>query len=204
MPKWNFAAMGQAGLTGRTRTVAQPVARSIARKTGRPEAQILSLIGAAFLAMSLINFLREVDTVIAAGRTAVSQAFSRSGVQHGREEQRDGESEHAVAEAFHPALAQRAASAQESCARWTRLSCPRACRGRAFRRSWDLLVPPVIARLDKIPELRRVRLESGVINAAQPHVALLRRGEDGRLVRSGGQFETRAGRFGSAVWAAGC
>ena len=43
MPKWNFAAMGQAGLTGRTRTVAQPVARSIARKTGRPEPQILSL-----------------------------------------------------------------------------------------------------------------------------------------------------------------
>jgi hypothetical protein len=69
MPKWNFAAMGQAGLTGRTRTVAQPVARSIARKTGRPEAQILSLIGAVFLAMSLINFLREVDTVITAGRT---------------------------------------------------------------------------------------------------------------------------------------
>ena len=44
MPKWNFVAMGQAGLTGRTRTIAQPVARSIARKTGRPEAQILSLI----------------------------------------------------------------------------------------------------------------------------------------------------------------
>jgi hypothetical protein len=69
MPKWNIVAMGQAGLTGRTRTVAQPVARSVARKTGRPEAQILSLIGAAFLAMSLINFLREVDNVIAAGRS---------------------------------------------------------------------------------------------------------------------------------------
>ena len=69
MPKWNFVAMGQAGLTGRTKTIAQPVARTIARTTGRPEAQILSLIGAAFLAMALINFLREVDTVIAAGRT---------------------------------------------------------------------------------------------------------------------------------------
>jgi hypothetical protein len=69
MPKWNFVAMGQAGLTGRTKTIAQPVARTIARKTGRPEAQILSLIGAAFLAMALINFLREIDTVIAAGRT---------------------------------------------------------------------------------------------------------------------------------------
>ena len=69
MAKWNFVAMGQAGLTGWTKTVAQPVARSIARKTGRPEAEILSLIGAAFLAIALINFLREVDAVIAAGRT---------------------------------------------------------------------------------------------------------------------------------------
>ena len=43
MPKWNFVAMGQAGLTGWIRTTAQPAARSIARKTGRPEAQILSL-----------------------------------------------------------------------------------------------------------------------------------------------------------------
>ena len=69
MPKWNFVAMGQAGLTGWTRTAAQPAARSIARRTGRPEAQILSLIGALFLAISLIDFLREVDAVIAAGRT---------------------------------------------------------------------------------------------------------------------------------------
>ena len=69
MPKWDFAAMGPGGLTGRTRIAAQPVARSIARKTGLPEAQILSLIGAAFLAMALINFLREVDTVIVAGRS---------------------------------------------------------------------------------------------------------------------------------------
>jgi len=69
MPKWNFVAMGQVDLTGWTRVVAQPVARLIARKTGRPEAEILSLIGAAFLAISLIDFLRNVDAVIAAGRT---------------------------------------------------------------------------------------------------------------------------------------
>ena len=69
MAKWNFVAMGQAGLTGWTRTAAQPVARSIARRTGRPEAQILSLIGGVFLAIALVNFLREVDAVIAAGRT---------------------------------------------------------------------------------------------------------------------------------------
>ena len=58
MPKWNFVAMGQVGLTGWTRTAAQPVARAIARRTGRPEAQILALIGAAFLAIALIDFLR--------------------------------------------------------------------------------------------------------------------------------------------------
>jgi len=69
MAKWNFVAMGQAGLTGWTKELARPVARSIARRTGRPEAQILSLIGGAFLAIALVNFLREVDAVIAAGRT---------------------------------------------------------------------------------------------------------------------------------------
>jgi hypothetical protein len=69
MTKWNFAAMGQAGLTGWTREAAKPVARSIARRTGRPEPEILSLIGAAFLAITLIDFLRNVDAVIAAGRT---------------------------------------------------------------------------------------------------------------------------------------
>ncbi len=69
MAKWNFAAMGQAGLTGRTRAIARPVARAIARRTGRSEADILSLIGAALLAMTLIGFVRTVDTVIKAGRT---------------------------------------------------------------------------------------------------------------------------------------
>jgi hypothetical protein len=69
MTKWNYVAMGQAGLTGWARVAARPVARAVARRTGRPEAQILALIGAAFLAIALIKFLREVDTVIAAGRT---------------------------------------------------------------------------------------------------------------------------------------
>jgi hypothetical protein len=69
MSKWNFVAMGQVGLTGWTRAVAQPVARSIARRTGRPEPEILSLIGAAFLAIALIDFLRQLDAVITAGRT---------------------------------------------------------------------------------------------------------------------------------------
>ena len=64
MPKWNLVAMGQAGLSGWTKVAA----RAIARRTGRPEAQILAVIGAAFLASALIDFLREVDAVIAAGR----------------------------------------------------------------------------------------------------------------------------------------
>ena len=67
--QWNFVAMGQVGLTGWTGKAARPVARAVARRTGRPEAQILSLIGAVFLAIALIDFLREVDAVIAAGRT---------------------------------------------------------------------------------------------------------------------------------------
>jgi hypothetical protein len=72
MSKWNLVAMGQVGLTGWTRVAAQPVARAVARKTGRPEAEILSLFGAVFLAIALIDFLRNVDAVIAAGRTRPS------------------------------------------------------------------------------------------------------------------------------------
>ena len=49
MPKQNLVAMGQAGLTRRTRAAA--------------------LIGAAFLAIALINFARTAGAVIAAGRT---------------------------------------------------------------------------------------------------------------------------------------
>ena len=69
MAKWNFVAMGQVGLTGWTKAVAQPLARTVARRTGRPEAQVLSIIGGVFLAISLVDFLREVNAVIAAGRT---------------------------------------------------------------------------------------------------------------------------------------
>ena len=69
MSKGHFVVMGQVGLTGWTRAAAHPVARRIARGTGRPEAEILSLIGAAFLATTLIDFLRNLDAVIAAGRT---------------------------------------------------------------------------------------------------------------------------------------
>ena len=69
MPEWTFVAMGQVGLTGWAREVAKPVAGVIARRTGRPEAEILSLIGAAFLAITLTDFVRNVDAVVAAGRT---------------------------------------------------------------------------------------------------------------------------------------
>jgi hypothetical protein len=60
--------MGQAGLTDWTREVARPIAVSIARKTGRSEGQILSGIGAVFLAIAVIDFLRTVVAVIEAGR----------------------------------------------------------------------------------------------------------------------------------------
>jgi hypothetical protein len=53
--------MGQVGLTGWTRVAAKAVARAIARSTGRPEAQMLSLIGAGFLVIAVTGFLRQVD-----------------------------------------------------------------------------------------------------------------------------------------------
>jgi len=74
MAKWNFVAMGQAGLTGQTTEIARPIARSIARRTGRPEAEIMSLIGGALLAITLINSLRKAGTVIAAGRISCPPA----------------------------------------------------------------------------------------------------------------------------------
>jgi hypothetical protein len=49
--KWNLVAMGQVGLTGWTRVAAQPAARAVARRTGRPEAQILSGIAGFVLHM---------------------------------------------------------------------------------------------------------------------------------------------------------
>jgi hypothetical protein len=68
MPKWNVVAMGEVGLTGWRRQASQPAARLIARRTGRPESQILAFIGAGFLLITLIDFLRTIDDVVAAGR----------------------------------------------------------------------------------------------------------------------------------------
>jgi len=68
MAKWNLVAMGEVGLTGWRRRAARPTARLIARRTGRPEAEILSLIGAGFLLITLIDFLRTIDDVVAAGQ----------------------------------------------------------------------------------------------------------------------------------------
>lgn len=69
MASWNIVAMGQTGLSGWRAKAAGPIADSLARRTGRSQEQILALIGAAFLAVTLISFLRTVRTVIAAGRT---------------------------------------------------------------------------------------------------------------------------------------
>ena len=65
---WSFVAMGEVGLTGPTGKVAGPIARVIARRTGRSKAKMLALIGAAFLAAALIDFLRSLDRVLVAGR----------------------------------------------------------------------------------------------------------------------------------------
>ena len=73
MARWNVVAMGQAGLSDSMIQVARPVAGSIARRTGRSEDEILSLIGAAILAMTLISFIRTVSHVIKAGRTGVQR-----------------------------------------------------------------------------------------------------------------------------------
>ena len=77
MSKWNFVAMGEVGLTGWRRQAAKPAARLIARRTGRPESDILSLFGAGFLVIAVIDFLRTVDDVIAAGRAAPEIADGR-------------------------------------------------------------------------------------------------------------------------------
>jgi len=82
MPRLNYVAMGEVGLTGWRRQAVQPAARLIARRTGRPEPEILSLIGGAFLLIALIDFLRTVDDVIAAGR-AGSQP--EDGLSQGRQ-----------------------------------------------------------------------------------------------------------------------
>ena len=73
MAGWNVEAMGQAGLSDSTIQVARPVAGSIARRTGRSEDEILSLLGAAFLAMTLIDFIRTVIAVVKAGRSGVQR-----------------------------------------------------------------------------------------------------------------------------------
>jgi hypothetical protein len=70
MSKWTVVAMGEVGLAGWRRQAVQPVARLIARKTGRPESEILSLFGGGFLLVAFIDFLRTVGDVIAAGRAA--------------------------------------------------------------------------------------------------------------------------------------
>ena len=74
MRKWNFITMGQVGVTGVvTAKVAKPIASSIARRTGRSEDQVLAILGAGILVISLIYTVRTAEAVIAAGRNPRSE-----------------------------------------------------------------------------------------------------------------------------------
>jgi hypothetical protein len=64
----DYEAMGTVGLPTAAKRVAEPVAAFVARRTGRSTSQILALVGAGFLALSVIQFLRTVDSVVSAGR----------------------------------------------------------------------------------------------------------------------------------------
>src|SRR5215470_7234380 len=77
--KWNSVTMGQAALTGRARGAAQPVVRAVARRTGRPEAEVLALIGAVYLAIAFIAFLPTVDAVLPTVDAVIAAA--RAGCQ---------------------------------------------------------------------------------------------------------------------------
>jgi hypothetical protein len=78
MSNWNLVAMGETGLTGSTAKIAKPIAKVISERTGRSEPQVLALIGAALLAVTLIDFLRTVDAVVVAGRKRLPVSSSAS------------------------------------------------------------------------------------------------------------------------------
>jgi len=65
----NIRALGQSGLTGWRRKAAQPVARAVARRSSMNESQILAIIGGAFLALSLIGFVRTAMSTVRAARS---------------------------------------------------------------------------------------------------------------------------------------
>ncbi len=65
----NTVAMGKAGLTGVKGKVAQRVAGPVAERTRLSRDQVEALLGAAFLALSLWQFLRVARRVVAAGRS---------------------------------------------------------------------------------------------------------------------------------------
>ena len=78
MSNWNLVAMGETGLTGSTAKIAKPIAKVISERTGRSEPQVLALLGAALLAVTLIDFLRTVDAVVVAGRKRLPVSSSAS------------------------------------------------------------------------------------------------------------------------------
>jgi hypothetical protein len=64
----DLVAMGEKGLTGWRRRAAEPVARAVSSRTSLTEAQVRALIGACFLALTILAFMRTMRGVLRAGR----------------------------------------------------------------------------------------------------------------------------------------
>jgi hypothetical protein len=64
----NVTAMGEAGLTGWRRQVGERVAGAVARRTKLSEEQVRALIGAVFLTLITLQYLRILMRVLNAGR----------------------------------------------------------------------------------------------------------------------------------------
>ena len=65
----NFTAMGQTGVTGVRRRLAEPVARKVEERTSLTRVQVLAVIGGLFLLLSAYQFFRTVSRAIRAARS---------------------------------------------------------------------------------------------------------------------------------------
>jgi hypothetical protein len=65
----DLVAMGGSGLKGWRRKAAEPVARAISKRTSLTETQVRAAIGAIFLALTVVAFLRSMAMIVRAGRS---------------------------------------------------------------------------------------------------------------------------------------